>query len=77
MYILRAHVSKTLLIIVYEHKKYKKYKKKKKMRNYTFHLNYTPFNIYLLNFKNSHLPTSTIIRVTLAPLNYENAYLFS
>ena len=67
-------VSKTLLIIVYEHKKYKKYKK---MRNYTFHLNYTPFNIYLLNFKNSHLPTSTIICVTLAPLNYENAYLFS
>ena len=30
MYTLRAHVSKTLLIIVYEHKKYKKYKKKKK-----------------------------------------------
>ena len=30
MYALRAHVSKTLLIIVYEHKKYKKYKKKRK-----------------------------------------------
>ena len=38
MYILRAHVSKTLLIIVYEHKKYKKYKKKKKDEKLHFSL---------------------------------------